>query len=77
MPLKSVKSIKKSAHVLSDTSDLNGTCHLNPFMPLKYFMPLQKRGDDDTLASPARGLPLKSVKSVKSVKYVRVFKWHN
>jgi len=39
-------------------------------MPLKYFMPLKERRNG-TLASPARGLPLKSVESVKSVKSVK------
>ena len=53
-------------------TDLSGTCHLNPSVSLKYSMPLKRKGGD-TLASPARGLPLKSLKSVMSLKKMRIY----
>jgi len=69
MPLNPVYVTRKFHATLffSDTSDLNGTCHLKPFMPLEYFLPL-KNGGNDTLASPARSLSHGSVESFKSYK---------
>ena len=72
MPLKYFMSLKEGVFFLSDITDLGGTRHLNPSVSLKYFMPLKRKGGD-TLASPARGLPLQSLKSVMSLKKKHAF----
>ena len=76
-----LSQLKKVRIFLSDITDLGGTCHLNPIMPLQYFMSLKNACflSDITDLSDLRGKPragLGRVSLTPFFKWHEIFKWH-